>query len=149
MTNQRDWLLHSATTSLSKILGKHAQSENPINNRLSQKFCCMIQSSLENTNHIFCVYPNILFDRYQPLPVASTRAKPQTSMSKQDRHWRLTENYGLSQKVCSTVQSSLRKCIDKIWLLCVSPNIPVDRYYPLQLSCDALATDSVKITRYR
>lgn len=134
-------------SSLSKGLGKHAQSENPIN-RLSQKLCCMIQSSLENTNHIFCVYPNILFDRYQPLPAANARAKPQTSVSKQDRQWRSTENYGLSQKVCSTVQSSLRKCIDRIRLFCVSPDIPVDRCYPLQLSCDALATGSVKVTRY-
>ena len=54
----------------------------------------------------------------------------------------------MSQKVFSTVQSSLRKCIDRIWLFCVSLDIPVDRYYPLQLSCDALATGSVKVTRY-
>ncbi|KAL3163327.1 hypothetical protein ABBQ32_009717 [Trebouxia sp. C0010 RCD-2024] len=107
----------------------------------------MIQSSLENTNHIFCVNPDILFDGYKPLPAANARAKPQTSVSKQDRQWRSTENYGLSQKVCSTVQSSLRKCIDRIWLFCVSPDIPVDRCHPLQLSCDALATGSVKVIR--
>jgi len=127
---------------LSKGLGKHAQSENPIN-RLSQKLCCIIQSSLENTNHI--VNLDILFDGYKPLPAANARAKPQTSVTKQDRQWRSTENYGLSQKVCSTVQSSLRKCIDRIWLFCVSPDIPVDRCYPLQLSCEALATGSVKV----
>ena len=61
----------------------------------------------------------------------------------------LTEKYGLSQKLCSTVQSSLRKCIDRIGLVCVSPDIPVDRYYPLQLSCDALATGSVKVSPVR
>ena len=132
---------------LSKGLGKHAQLENPIN-RLSQKLCCIRQSSLEKPNHMFCVNPDILLDGYKPLPAANARAKPQTSVSKQDRQWRSTEKYGLSQKLCSTVQSSLRKCIDRIGLVCVSPDIPVDRYYPLQLSYDALATGSVKVTRY-
>ena len=41
-----------------------------------------------------------------------------------------------------------KEVIDRIWLLCVSPDISVDKNYPLQLSCDALATDSVKTTRY-
>ncbi len=36
----------------------------------------------------------------------------------------------------------------RIRLFCVSPDIPVDRYYPLQLYCDALATGSVKVTQY-
>ena len=57
-------------------------------------------------NHIFCVNLDILFDGYKPLPAANARAKPQTSVSKQDRQWRSTENYGLSQKLCSTVQLS-------------------------------------------
>ena len=52
----------------------------------------------------------------------------------------------LNGELRTTVQSSLRKCIDRIWLFCVSPDIPVDRCYPLQLSCDALATGSVKVT---
>ena len=49
------WSMDATGTmaSLNKGLSKHAQLriENPIN-RLSQKLCCMIQSSLENTNHI-------------------------------------------------------------------------------------------------